>query len=145
MVRQSAAGSVARSTCERIGLDLQLSEIFLYRSDPTARLEQHGIRECVDAQSIVGAAGHPGRGDEAGGERGCGRDRKARDQDAGPPGCGGVRSHRARYITAFLQYAGEPAALKRESMGVWVLLYICLLYTSPSPRDRQKSRMPSSA
>ena len=25
------------------------------------------------------------------------------------------------------------------------LLKICLLYTSPSPRDRQKSRMPSSA
>ena len=25
--------------------------------------------------------------------------------------------------------------------GTW----ICLLYTSPSPRDRQKSRMPSSA
>ena len=24
-------------------------------------------------------------------------------------------------------------------------LYFCLLYTSPSPRDRQKSRMPSSA
>ena len=24
-------------------------------------------------------------------------------------------------------------------------LYACLLYTSPSPRDRQKSRMPSSA
>ena len=24
-------------------------------------------------------------------------------------------------------------------------LKICLLYTSPSPRDRQKSRMPSSA
>ena len=23
--------------------------------------------------------------------------------------------------------------------------FICLLYTSPSPRDRQKSRMPSSA
>lgn len=29
-----------------------------------------------------------------------------------------------RDITAFLQYAGEPAALKRQSMGVWVLLYI---------------------
>ena len=26
-----------------------------------------------------------------------------------------------------------------------ILLYDCLLYTSPSPRDRQKSRMPSSA
>ena len=25
------------------------------------------------------------------------------------------------------------------------LVYVCLLYTSPSPRDRQKSRMPSSA
>ena len=25
------------------------------------------------------------------------------------------------------------------------LPYLCLLYTSPSPRDRQKSRMPSSA
>ena len=24
-------------------------------------------------------------------------------------------------------------------------MYCCLLYTSPSPRDRQKSRMPSSA
>ena len=24
-------------------------------------------------------------------------------------------------------------------------IHICLLYTSPSPRDRQKSRMPSSA
>ena len=29
-----------------------------------------------------------------------------------------------------------------ESKG---LLYICLLYTSPSPRDRTRSRMPSSA
>mgnify|MGYP003324554923 CR=1 FL=1 len=26
-----------------------------------------------------------------------------------------------------------------------VLAAVCLLYTSPSPRDRQKSRMPSSA
>ena len=25
------------------------------------------------------------------------------------------------------------------------LIHFCLLYTSPSPRDRQKSRMPSSA
>ena len=26
-----------------------------------------------------------------------------------------------------------------------VLNYVCLLYTSPSPRDRTRSRMPSSA
>ena len=31
-------------------------------------------------------------------------------------------------------------------IGIVVALFInCLLYTSPSPRDRQKSRMPSSA
>lgn len=29
-------------------------------------------------------------------------------------------------ITAFLQYVGEPAALKRESIGIWVLLYLAL-------------------
>ena len=33
-----------------------------------------------------------------------------------------------------------------ENMYFNVFLYnTCLLYTSPSPRDRQKSRMPSSA
>ena len=30
-------------------------------------------------------------------------------------------------------------------VGASPLLLYCLLYTSPSPRDRQKSRMPSSA
>jgi ubiquinol-cytochrome c reductase cytochrome c1 subunit len=29
-----------------------------------------------------------------------------------------------RDITAFLTYAGEPAALKRTSVGIWVLLYL---------------------
>src|SRR5665213_1323050 len=29
--------------------------------------------------------------------------------------------------------------------AIFALYYLCLLYTSPSPRDRQKSRMPSSA
>ena len=32
-----------------------------------------------------------------------------------------------------------PTSIQRK------LLTTCLLYTSPSPRDRQKSRMPSSA
>ena len=49
----------------------------------------------------------------------------------------------------FLVYAGEPIIEKRKSMGVWVigflLIFFCLLYTSPSPRDRTRSRMPSSA
>ena len=30
-------------------------------------------------------------------------------------------------------------------LGFSAVAYTCLLYTSPSPRDRQKSRMPSSA
>ena len=33
----------------------------------------------------------------------------------------------------------------RVSGFFWYLYHVCLLYTSPSPRDRQKSRMPSSA
>ena len=49
---------------------------------------------------------------------------------------------------------GHYARVQREA-GEWHLLraldrgkdqsYICLLYTSPSPRDRTRSRMPSSA
>ena len=38
------------------------------------------------------------------------------------------------------------AGLVRPSGGkVTVLSQVCLLYTSPSPRDRTRSRMPSSA
>ena len=32
-----------------------------------------------------------------------------------------------------------------NDVAVYMLVPTCLLYTSPSPRDRQKSRMPSSA
>ena len=35
--------------------------------------------------------------------------------------------------------------LALDKSGNIILLTSCLLYTSPSPRDRQKSRMPSSA
>ena len=35
--------------------------------------------------------------------------------------------------------------LNDNMKGTIGLYYGCLLYTSPSPRDRQKSRMPSSA
>ena len=50
-------------------------------------------------------------------------------------------------------YSGAQAckALKEEGYRVILVnsnpatIMTCLLYTSPSPRDRQKSRMPSSA
>ena len=44
--------------------------------------------------------------------------------------------------------AQQTAAVMDEGLRAYMLKvynYICLLYTSPSPRDRQKSRMPSSA
>ena len=34
---------------------------------------------------------------------------------------------------------------REEKVGLTTVYRTCLLYTSPSPRDRQKSRMPSSA
>ena len=44
-----------------------------------------------------------------------------------------------------IHQAGKVAARgeARRTQSDW--MKICLLYTSPSPRDRQKSRMPSSA
>ena len=45
-----------------------------------------------------------------------------------------------------LGIATHQAILRGErGMPLWPKGYTCLLYTSPSPRDRQKSRMPSSA
>ena len=40
-------------------------------------------------------------------------------------------------------YIEAPSTL--GMLAVIGVLWTCLLYTSPSPRDRQKSRMPSSA
>ena len=41
--------------------------------------------------------------------------------------------------------APEKRRMKAAGGGKMVPAKDCLLYTSPSPRDRQKSRMPSSA
>ena len=41
-------------------------------------------------------------------------------------------------------YTLEPALVSGLASG-GMHVFTCLLYTSPSPRDRQKSRMPSSA
>ena len=47
-------------------------------------------------------------------------------------------------LTTGLQLSLEiaPALFSGASIG---FIYLCLLYTSPSPRDPTKSRMPSSA
>ena len=50
---------------------------------------------------------------------------------------GGVDVQTAlRSLRAVINFLGAAALVR---------IYACLLYTSPSPRDRQKSRMPSSA
>ena len=51
-------------------------------------------------------------------------------------------------VSAFLGLAECPGELHPKSwefLTVVIVLYACLLYTSPSPRDRTRSRMPSSA
>ena len=55
-------------------------------------------------------------------------------------GCGSFVKTENIYIdnSAVNNYVGNPC-------GFYLGDRCCLLYTSPSPRDRQKSRMPSSA
>src|SRR5665213_1341003 len=48
-------------------------------------------------------------------------------------------------LLAFLASLLNPMWLVRARPPAAARLSACLLYTSPSPRDRQKSRMPSSA
>ena len=51
---------------------------------------------------------------------------------------------RARHLPIFYTpLVAFPAKTKRQSG--FLFPYLCLLYTSPSPRDRTRSRMPSSA
>ena len=40
---------------------------------------------------------------------------------------------------------GTISALTEVTPSTYTAIYTCLLYTSPSPRDRTRSRMPSSA
>ena len=44
---------------------------------------------------------------------------------------------------ALQNYLQDPN--EKVKWALWQLYYHCLLYTSPSPRDRTRSRMPSSA
>ena len=48
-------------------------------------------------------------------------------------------------IVALIREAQESKAPAQRAVDRWGDTYACLLYTSPSPRDRTRSRMPSSA
>ena len=66
------------------------------------------------------------------------------------PGAGsdvaGIRT-KARKVGDEYVIDGSKAWITNGGVANWyfVLAYTCLLYTSPSPRDRTRSRMPSSA
>ena len=55
-----------------------------------------------------------------------------------------VNGDRALDDTELRQMAADLEGQKVQ-LGDTIQYNTCLLYTSPSPRDRQKSRMPSSA
>ena len=49
-------------------------------------------------------------------------------------------------VTPLRVILGLPELVKlRRLLGLFTYFYVCLLYTSPSPRDLSTSRMPSSA
>ena len=54
---------------------------------------------------------------------------------------------RLEHFTCATSLVEKPTLIWRSNTYIeqYLLVYVCLLYTSPSPRDRQKSRMPSSA
>ena len=64
---------------------------------------------------------------------------------SGPPTNSGeqvMRAFEAGWGGAVWKMLGEPIVNVNSRFGA---MDICLLYTSPSPRDRTRSRMPSSA
>ena len=58
---------------------------------------------------------------------------------------GGLTSPGFLSSVVFLGLSKPTILLPENNAGLADFNYTCLLYTSPSPRDRQKSRMPSSA
>ena len=52
-----------------------------------------------------------------------------------------LKTHQLKLASGWFSGTLRSCTVEEE----WQNLQACLLYTSPSPRDRQKSRMPSSA
>ena len=52
---------------------------------------------------------------------------------------------RPEHVIERIPASGLPPALQVDVLTMRGTAYACLLYTSPSPRDRTRSRMPSSA
>ena len=69
---------------------------------------------------------------------------------AGPPGRKALEEIVGSSAITLLVARAEGTIVGTLTLAMFptptgIRVWICLLYTSPSPRDRQKSRMPSSA
>ena len=57
----------------------------------------------------------------------------------------GLSVEQSTELRSKMREAGATYKVAKNRLAKLALKDTCLLYTSPSPRDRQKSRMPSSA
>ena len=57
--------------------------------------------------------------------------------------CDIIESRHPERVQAFIYYGSSLREL--DNPEKMLDFYVCLLYTSPSPRDKRQSRMPSSA
>ena len=73
-----------------------------------------------------------------------GRPLEASDFKLETSALGSLAAESARVRVEYLSFDPSQKG-QMENIGYAAATEICLLYTSPSPRDRQKSRMPSSA
>ena len=67
-----------------------------------------------------------------------------RDPEAYAPVIERSRSRPSESVGPWVAISSMASSFRIRPRG-WSRSWACLLYTSPSPRDRQKSRMPSSA
>ena len=61
------------------------------------------------------------------------------------PNCTGLVNTDPLIFTPFIRFPDLRTRLQRGNPGIIAQTGICLLYTSPSPRDRTRYRMPPSA
>ena len=87
---------------------------------------------------------HPGRLRLARELRGWSQAKLAREVDVTPAAVSQFESGASRPSRETLEELADQLAVPVEFLSL-PLIETCLLYTSPSPRDRTRSRMPSSA
>ena len=106
------------------------------------KITHHDRRDSDDDQRHLGRLAKAQRNEQDRQERDWRDDRNARDQW---PERGADRGQHAEDKTDHKRHQGRDAKPEPQALEAGQRIGPCLLYTSPSPRDRQKSRMPSSA